>query len=599
MQEFIKTIKSFPDMVRKAYMVHKIAFKQSPWVITSYLLLSLISSLIPYTRNFVQGNIINILQTGERSYAVFALPLIVFMVIIVLPSILMVFQVFCNKIFFYKITQYFDNKIINKSVEVDPQLHEDKNYTNLVNKVNDKGVYVLGNFYENFWALVLNLITLGISAVTLYHFSKISMVIMIFTTLPTLFVQISYGRSSWFIWGNDVDTEKRKKYWAYRKYFQEFSTYIELKLTEAREYFRLFRSRFLEEVYVKQLKNEKNLRSSGFVSELIAQAGILVIFIILFKQVLNNHLQVGSFIFVLSVVLTFTATLVSTFKILSSLYPDYMYIKDLYEFLSVEPKIKNTGTKTLTNVPPVIEFRNVSFSYPGTDKTILKDFSLTINAGDKVAVIGLNGAGKTTFVKLLCRFYDATEGEILLNGVNIKDYDLESWYKNMGVLFQEYGKYHIPLEDLISLGRYTGTIDHKKLLNSLKIAEADFVKSLPNKEKTQLGKEYTDGVDVSVGQWQKLAIARMFYRDPSVMVLDEPTSSIDAEAEAKIFETLEKFSKDKTIIMISHRFSTVRNANTIAVIKEGSLHEYGTHEQLIKNNNEYARLFHMQAEGYK
>ena len=586
-------------MVRKAYMVHKIAFKQSPWIIISYLFLSLIGSLIPYIRNFVQGNIINILQTGERSYVVLAFPLIVFMVIIALPSILMVFQNFCNKIFFYKINQYFDNKIINKTVEVDPQLHEDKNYTNLVNKVNDKGVYVLGNFYENFWALVLNLITLAISAVTLYHFSKMSMVIMIFTTLPTLFVQISYGRSSWFIWGNEVDTEKRKKYWAYRRYFQEFSTYIELKLTEAREYFRLFRSNFLEEVYVKQLKNEKNLRSSGFVSELIAQAGILAIFIILFKKVLNNQLQVGSFIFVLSVVLTFTATLVFTFKILSSLYPDYMYIKDLYEFLNVEPKIKNTGNIMLTNVPPVIEFRNVSFAYPGTNKIILKNFSLTIKAGDKVAIIGLNGAGKTTFVKLLCRFYDATDGEILLNGINIKEYDIESWYKNMGVLFQEYGKYHIPLEDLVSLGRYTGTIDHKKLLNSLKITEADFVKSLPHKEKTQLGKEYTDGVDISVGQWQKLAIARMFYRDPSVMVLDEPTSSIDAEAEAKIFETIEKFSKDKTVIMISHRFSTVRNANTIAVIKEGLLHEYGTHEQLIKNNNEYARLFNMQAEGYK
>ncbi len=599
MDEFIKTIKSFPDMVRKAYMVHKIAFKQSPWIIISYLFLSLIGSLIPYIRNFVQGNIINILQTGERSYVVLAFPLIVFMVIIALPSILMVFQNFCNKIFFYKINQYFDNKIINKTVEVDPQLHEDKNYTNLVNKVNDKGVYVLGNFYENFWALVLNLITLAISAVTLYHFSKMSMVIMIFTTLPTLFVQISYGRSSWFIWGNEVDTEKRKKYWAYRRYFQEFSTYIELKLTEAREYFRLFRSNFLEEVYVKQLKNEKNLRSSGFVSELIAQAGILAIFIILFKKVLNNQLQVGSFIFVLSVVLTFTATLVFTFKILSSLYPDYMYIKDLYEFLNVEPKIKNTGNIMLTNVPPVIEFRNVSFAYPGTNKIILKNFSLTIKAGDKVAIIGLNGAGKTTFVKLLCRFYDATDGEILLNGINIKEYDIESWYKNMGVLFQEYGKYHIPLEDLVSLGRYTGTIDHKKLLNSLKITEADFVKSLPHKEKTQLGKEYTDGVDISVGQWQKLAIARMFYRDPSVMVLDEPTSSIDAEAEAKIFETIEKFSKDKTVIMISHRFSTVRNANTIAVIKEGLLHEYGTHEQLIKNNNEYARLFNMQAEGYK
>lgn len=159
------------------------------------------------------------------------------------------------------------------------------------------------------------------------------------------------------------------------------------------------------------------------------------------------------------------------------------------------------------------------------------------------------------------------------------------------------------MNELVKLGRYDNTIDdktaEKNVKHALKLAEAEFVKKLPNKEITQLGKEFTDGVDVSVGQWQKLAIARMFYRDPAVMILDEPTSSIDAEAEMKIFETLEKFSKQKTVIMISHRFSTVRNADKICVINEGRVYEHGTHEELLNLNGEYARLFNLQAEGYK
>lgn len=384
---------------------------------------------------------------------------------------------------------------------------------------------------------------------------------------------------------------------------ERFSSYIELHLTKSGEYFKNFRKNFLEEVFHKQFTNENKLKNWSFVAGLINWAGIIFVLIYFINQVINKQLLVGTFVFIASLVTGYTLTLTSLFKNVSLMYPDYKYLVNFFEFLDFKNSIENTGTKKLANTAPVIEFKNVYFKYPDATKYVLEDFNLKINAGDKLAVIGLNGAGKTTFVKLLCRFYDATEGEILFNGVNIKEYDLESWYEILGVLFQEYGKYEIPLNELVMLGKYDEDVDikiaDKNVKHALKLAEAEFVKKLPNKEITQLGKQFTDGVDVSVGQWQKLAIARMFYRDPAVMILDEPTSSIDAEAEMKIFETLEKFSKQKTVIMISHRFSTVRNADKICVINEGRVYEHGTHEELLNLNGEYARLFNLQAEGYK
>jgi len=599
MKDFITTIKSFPNMAFYAAKIYRRSFLESKWYFIGFILLSLLDTFIPYIRNWTQGLLLNSLQSGFQFNTETKITLGIFFAVIILPGFLAVIKGFFNTTYRFKLNQYYDNEIIKKSVEIDPQLHENKTFNNLVNRVNSKGAFVVGNFQSDTLMFILDILTLIVISVTLYSFSSTSFYVLALTTTPILFVKIIYGKDSWYIWGNEVDTEKRNKYWEYKNYFEKFSSYIELKLTEAKHYFSLFRSNFLQEVFINQYKNETSLVVKSFVANIISQAGLGYVIYTLFISVVKNEIPIGSFVFVMSIVINFSNTLISIFKNLGLMYPDYMYIKDLFTYFDTEPIVKNTGKLKIIETPPKIEFKNVSFKYPETEKYVLKNFNLIIEKGDKLAVIGLNGAGKSTFVKLICRFYDVTEGEILLNGKNIKDYDLESWYSILGVLFQEYGQYHIPVEDLVSLGRYNGKIDSEKVENSLKIAEAEFVNSLPEKEKTMLGKHYTGGVDISVGQWQKLAIARMFYRDPAVMILDEPTSSIDAEAEAKIFETLEKFSREKTVIMISHRFSTVRNADKICVIKDSSLHEYGTHEELMRNNDEYARLFSLQAEGYK
>lgn len=486
-----------------------------------------------------------------------------------------------------------------KDAEVDPQLLEQAEFTNLKNKIESKGVMIISNYYTDLTNYSMEILVFIVSSITIFRFSKLGFLILFLTSIPILITRMKYGSDSWFIWGNDVDTEKRKKMGYYRNYFERFQNYIEIRLTKSYKYFINFIHNFFDGVYKDQRELEDKLFKYSILTALISISGVVYVVFIFLNQVIAGDIRIGTFTFALSLIVSFNYSLSYIFTRIGFIYPDYKYVKTFFEFIDTTPIIKNIGTKKFKNKAPCIEFKNVYFKYPDSVNYVLEDFNLKIEAGDKLAVIGLNGAGKTTFVKLLCRFYDPTKGEILFNGVNIKEYDLESWYEILGVLFQEYGKYDIPINELVALGRYDGKINDKKIKEALRLAEAEFVKSLPDKEKTQLGKEFTRGVDVSVGQWQKLAIARMFYRDPAVMVLDEPTSSIDAEAEMKIFETLEHFSKTKTVIMISHRFSTVRNADKICVINEGRVYEYGTHEELLALNGEYARLFNLQAEGYK
>ena len=249
--------------------------------------------------------------------------------------------------------------------------------------------------------------------------------------------------------------------------------------------------------------------------------------------------------------------------------------------------------------PISFEFRNVSFKYPGTENFVLKDINFSIEPKDNIAIVGANGAGKTTIVKLLCRFYDVTSGEILVNGVNIKDLDLDNWYRCIGTLFQEFMHYDFTVRENIMLGNPKVKNEDKMRLAANQSGVSEFVEALPNKYNQLLGRQFEGGVELSQGQWQKLAIARAFYEGAQILILDEPTSAIDAESEYEIFQNLNKHYKDKTLFLISHRFSTVRNANKIIVLKEGRILETGSHDELLRVGGLYARMFRKQALGYQ
>ena len=287
----------------------------------------------------------------------------------------------------------------------------------------------------------------------------------------------------------------------------------------------------------------------------------------------------------------------------SSIYEGTLFIDNMIVFMNEKKHIVPTAEHPLhvtRHIGHTIEFQNVSFRYPGTKRDVLQDVSFTIQPGDTVVLVGLNGAGKTTLLKLLTRLYDPTQGKILLDGHDIKEYDTEELYAMFGVIFQDFGKYAFTVKENISFGEITKPMDPDAIREAAKASAADeFIMRLPAAYDTPLMRVFDqNGIEPSIGQWQKLAIARAFYSDSDVLILDEPTASLDAIAEQEIFNQFDHLRKDKTTFFVSHRLSSATIATQILVLENGKLIETGTHAELMKKEGVYYELFSTQANRY-
>jgi ATP-binding cassette subfamily B protein len=278
------------------------------------------------------------------------------------------------------------------------------------------------------------------------------------------------------------------------------------------------------------------------------------------------------------------------------------FLEDYFSFLAVGRLIPVAAPPR--DVPKSfaagIEFDEVSFTYPGGTEPAVRDLSLHIRGGELIALVGENGAGKSTLIKLLLRFYDPSHGAIRIGGADLRELDPEAWRGRIGVLFQDFASYELSVRENVQMGRPGAIADDRKVLTALEDARSDWLlKKMPKGLDAKVGRLFEGGHDLSGGEWQRLALARIMYRDADIWILDEPTSSLDPEAEAAIFAELKDMLRGRIGIVISHRFSTVRIADRIAVIEDGKVSELGTHEELLQAGGRYAHLFELQAAGYR
>ena len=287
---------------------------------------------------------------------------------------------------------------------------------------------------------------------------------------------------------------------------------------------------------------------------------------------------------------------------LAGLYEDNLFLTHFYEFLDLKPKVlePRSPVKVPWPMEQGIAFEKVGFHYPGCQDSVLKDISLTVPPGQVVALVGANGSGKTTLVKLLCRLYDPTEGRILIDGVDLRRFRTTALRREIGIIFQDYTHYQMTARENIWVGDVQLPLDDEKIRTAAKYSGADAVfEGLPQGYDTLLGKQFENGVELSIGQWQKVALARALLRDAQVLVLDEPTSAMDPKAEYEVFSNFQQQLQGRSAILISHRFSTVRMADRIYVLDGGRIIESGGHEELLKSRGTYAQLFEMQARNYR
>lgn len=321
---------------------------------------------------------------------------------------------------------------------------------------------------------------------------------------------------------------------------------------------------------------------------------------ILFNTV-TGAITVGSLTFLAGSFSNMRSLLQGIMTRFSQIAESALYLQDLFDFLELKPQI-TPPTNPLPVPRPIRQgftFENVGFKYHNSEKWAVRYLSFHLKAGEKLALVGENGAGKTTLVKLLARLYEPSEGRILLDGIDLRDYDLNDLRHQVGIIFQDYVRFQMTASDNIAIGQISNVGDKERIQGSAQKSLADLViQRLPNKYDQVLGKRFDKGVELSGGEWQKVALARAYMRDAQLLILDEPTSALDARAEHEVFLRFSELIEGRTAVLISHRFSTVRMADRILFLEQGQLKELGSHEELLAKNGKYAELFLLQARGY-
>jgi ATP-binding cassette subfamily B protein len=347
--------------------------------------------------------------------------------------------------------------------------------------------------------------------------------------------------------------------------------------------------------------NRRRLFWGGLLA-IIGQLGYYGAYVFSIYRTLRGTYTIGDFTLITTAIIQAMGNIQLAFSTASGVADQALFLTDLLAFFEMKPRVesKENGLRTPRPIQRGFEFRNVSFAYPGTERRVLSNFNFSLQPGERVALIGENGQGKTTIVKLIKRLYDPTEGQILLDGVDLREYDVADLHGEIGVIFQDFMRYEMTARENIEVGR----IEVKHTLDELQYAAdkslaSEVIDKLQGGFDQMLGRRFEGGVDLSGGEWQKLALARAYLRDAQLLILDEPTAALDARSELEVFERFAELTSGKMALLISHRFSTVRMADRIVVLEAGKLVEEGSHTQLISLGGRYAAMFEMQAASYR
>jgi ATP-binding cassette subfamily B protein len=360
-------------------------------------------------------------------------------------------------------------------------------------------------------------------------------------------------------------------------------------------------TRISNDIYDQNVRLARRRLWAGALLSILSSAGYYGAYAYVIYRTVTGALSWGTLQFLAGAIAGAASNIQSIFSTFSSIADQSLFLTDLVEFLKVTPKLRSKPD-ALPAPRPIAAgfvFDRVSFAYPGRPRRVLERLDLRIEPGERIALIGENGQGKTTIVKLLTRLYDPTEGRILLDGADLRDYDIEDLHGQIGVIFQDFMRYEMSAWRNIAMGRLDRAEDAAIHDAARKSLADEVIGRLPSSYDQMLGRRFEGGVDLSGGEWQKLALARAYLRDAQLLILDEPTASLDARSEYEVFQRFSELTQDKMALLISHRFSTVRMADQIVVLEDGRIAERGSHNQLLALNGRYASMFELQASSYR
>ena len=522
------------------------------------------------------------------------------LIVFALSALLNTLRNICQQLLQNSVSMRIQLMVMEKAASLDLPFYEDPASYDLLRRAQNDSINRPVLMIATAFGLLQTLLTLVTMIVLLFGVSWILAVAVLLSPIPAFIADTRYGWRGYNIarWGSRL--LRRMNYMVNLVTTDSFAK--EVKLFGLGHYF-IERYRLIATAFYDSQRSQVVRRyMTGFALGNISTIVTSLTYLYIALQAIAGRLSLGSLTAYTQAAVQVQNSIQSVLSGFSGMYEHNLYLNNLVELMAKEPSMPVAATPVPVPQPMrgEIRFENVSFAYPGAQNQALSNLSFSVKAGETLAVVGRNGAGKTTLFKLICRLYDPLEGRILIDGIDIKDFEPDELRRQIGAMFQDYVDYQATAAENIGLGNLPEIANRDAVVSASKQAGSDeLIAHLPEGYDTALGKWFDAGVNLSGGEWQKVALARAFMReDARILLLDEPTSALDAQAEYDLFERLRSLTHGRTAVYISHRFSTVRRADRIVFLEHGRLVEEGTHEELIRLNGRYARLFRMQAAAY-
>ncbi len=594
-------MQSIKNYFTSTSFVARLFFRFSPKETFISSIFFIVMGALPYLSAFLLGRMVTIIVNNVKNDNSINIwyTIILYAFVGALPGILSNIQAYFGRYRMSKLQIETELHILEQREKIDIAKYEEPEFQDLIQRTFRNGpnpIYQLGNAQFDILRSISSLVVGTFLAI---HFNLWIYAIVILTAVPSFLTDVKFAGFSWSIWAKDSPEQRR--FGDLRQHINGKTFLIETKLLQSKKKLFAWMRKILEDNAQKLFSLESTRLWQTSVADILALCGFAVGLILVVKGVLSGIYEVGVLVYMMSTLSSVRNSIGNLLSTLSGQFENHLIVQDMVEFFNTKPVIiESEDPKQLKfSSAPEIIFENVSFKYKNSSKYSLENINMTFRAGENIGLVGNNGAGKTTLVKLLCRIYDPTEGRILINGLDLKEVATAEWWSYLAVMFQDYASYDFTVKDAIAIGRPDKPTNLTKVVEAAHVSQAHtFIEEWKDKYDEQLGVEFK-GKEPSKGQRQKLSIAKVLYRDGLVMILDEPTASVDAESEAKIFDSIENLPKDRTAILISHDFSTISECDKIFVLDKGVLIEEGDHKELMKNKGLYAELYNLQAKRFK